>query len=69
MLCMTTLSCAIVRDPISDRLVFAGWGVIELEHEADGESYYFKRSINMKETIIEVTGLAVALGAALALFL
>lgn len=68
-LCVTTLSCAVVRDPISGQIVFAGWGIVEFEHELDGEYYYFKRSIDTKETLVEMASLAVALGAALILFL
>ena len=62
-------SCAIVRDPLTHEVVFIGWGVIEIEHEADGETYYFKRTISTEETLVELAGFAAAIGAAAILFL
>lgn len=68
--------CAVVRDPISEnKLVYTGWGNFDYVHErpifigeqqVGTETVNLHREINTKEVLLELGGLATAVGGALA---
>jgi hypothetical protein len=50
------MGCAVVRDPLDGKVVFLGWGKLEVCHERDsaGELFFMSRSINTGEVIAEL---------------